>query len=212
MLVAILGVTALAVGLAGGRQTPRQVATRDREPVRLQFAEDIPAATRESLRAVARQAGVNPAELLETGAAKGANGAAAVIVGTSGSGSPVFARVVGGGHSGFLPLHDALVGGKDLFISGGIAGTRTSVREVSVVGVVSPSVATVKIERADGSEVGITLTRWPRGGYASFAVVADDATAFPTVVRAYAANGRLLGTEHVDIRPLCPPTKPDCID
>ena len=54
-------------------------------------------------------------------------------------------------------------------ITGGIGGTSTVVKEVYLLGIVSPNVAAVKIQRADGSATDATLTKWPHGGFASFA-------------------------------------------
>jgi hypothetical protein len=207
---AILGVTALAVSVAVGRQDSKPTTVARQSPVPLQSARDIAPVIREGLRSIAAHSGVDSASLVEVGAATGEHGTAAVIAGARG-GVPVFARVSGSGNSMFIPLHDVL-GGRDLRITGGIGGTSTVVKEVSLIGIVSPNVAAVKILRADGSETEATLTNWPRGGYASFALVSDDAAQFPTQVRAYGANGQLLATERTDIAPLCPQANPDCID
>lgn len=207
---AVLGVTVLAVSVAGGRQASRPSTVGLENPIPLQAAGDLAPGLRESLRSVATQNGVDPASLVEAGAATGTHGTAAVIAGTK-RGAPVFARVIGSGHSLFIPLSEVM-NGRDLRISGGIGGTSTVVKEVSLVGIVSANVATVKIQRADGSEAEATLTKWPRGGYASFALVSDDAAEFPTRVRAFGANGQLLANERTDIAPLCSAANPNCID
>jgi hypothetical protein len=211
LAAAVLGITVLAVSVAGGRQASRPTLVGRENPVPLQSARDIAPAIRENLTSIATLSGVDSASLVEAGSAAGAHGTAAVIAGTTGRGVPTMARVIGSGHSLFMPVREVMQG-KDLVIAGGIGGSSTVVKEVSLIGIVSPNVATVRIQRADGSEAVAALTKWPQGGYASFAVVSDEATAFPTQVRAYGANGQLLGTERTDIAPLCPAANPHCID
>jgi hypothetical protein len=212
LAIALASLAAVAIDAAGGGTTGEQALLAEPlDSIPLQGFAGIPAAMRQGLAEAATDAGGDGAEMFVAGFATGGDQTAAVVGSETRSGVPIFATVAGSGHSGFAPVGEVLKG-KPLLTLTGTGGTATTVKEVSVVGIVAPDVAAVSVKRRDGTEQNIPLTRWPDSGFASFAVVSDDAALFPDRVLAYGTSGQLADTEQIDTSPLCSPTKPNCID
>jgi hypothetical protein len=156
----------------------------------------------------ARDAGVT--NLATAGAAGDMAFGRSIVIGRSRSGAPEAAIVDVDGHSSFMRPVEIFQSGP-LAVYSSQSGTSTTVRAASIAVFVRPEVARVAVETAGGTTHDASPIRWPSGGFASFTEVAQDPSRFPRVVKAYAANGTLLGTEETRIGPMCPPARASCV-
>lgn len=156
----------------------------------------------------ARVAGVT--KLATAGAAGDMTFGRSIVIGHSRSGVPEAAIVDVDGHSSFMPPSEIFQDGP-LAVFSSQAGTATTVRTASIAVFVRPEVARVTVETAGGSTHDASAIAWPTGGFASFTEATQDPSAFPRVVRAYAANGTLLAAKNTRIGPMCPPSSASCV-
>jgi hypothetical protein len=166
-----------------------------------------------SVRAIvdlaARHANVDPASLVSVSPVGAGTRQRTALVGSDRSGHAHMSFFNGFGMTSFSPV-DPLLNGTPIYVNVSSTGPTTDVREVGLVGVARRDVARVSVSHADGSAEDVTLTT--RGNYSFFAVLTDNASLFPTSIRAYGGDGSLLSDDRVNTRPLCPPEAAQCLN
>lgn len=160
----------------------------------------------------ARDAGVDPASVVEVGGFGSGKYRRGALVGTDRSGRVQVSFSHGFGLVPFAPPSKLFAGGDSMVITEGFSGPSTEVRSVGLVGVVKPPVARVTIGRHDGTSADVELARAATGNLRFFATYSDVPSNFPTVIRAYSKSGALVEEYLSEARPLCEQSSPGCLD
>jgi hypothetical protein len=212
-IVPPLGLALLAVALAAALIDSGQGEAIGTPQVLPVAKADLTPALKRGVTDAAREAGIDPASIVEVDGFGSGKYRRGVFVGTDRSGGPQVSLSHGFGFVPFAPPGRLFAGGDSMLITEGFSGPSTEVRSVGLVGVVKPGVSRVTIERRDGTSADAEFaSSAPTGNLRFFATYTELPSTFPVVVRAYSASGKVIQEYRSAARALCNQSNPRCLN